>query len=141
MRKRTVLAAALGVAVILVASGLMASNMGFKLNYLLEADDAGVTSATGTNTLALPYNQQTSLTSAANVFADINLTVTGAATSISRLIRSTDTVTVRFRERFMYCRNQSSATTGTTPLRGHKAGFFLDVSSVPGTFRRVTAPV
>jgi hypothetical protein len=88
------MAAALSVAVLLVAGGLMASNMGFKLNYLLEAQDGGVTSASGTNTLALPYNQQTSLTSSADLFGDINATVASSVISISKLIRSTDTLLI-----------------------------------------------
>ena len=91
MRKRTFVAALLGVAVLLAAGGLMASNMGFKLNYLLQKKADGI-SASGLNTLALPYNQQTSLINASDLFADINATVAGSALSVSRLARETDTL-------------------------------------------------
>jgi hypothetical protein len=70
----------------------MASNMGFKLNFLLEGPDGGVTSNSGSNTLALPYNQQTSLTDAATLRLDINATVAASVISISKLVRSSDTL-------------------------------------------------
>jgi hypothetical protein len=56
MRKRTFAVAALVVAAVLVAGGLYASNMGFKLNYVLFGKGAGTpASSTGVNTIALPY--------------------------------------------------------------------------------------
>lgn len=70
MRKRGFVVAALGLAACLLAGGLFASNMGFKLNYALTGPAAGV-SATGTQTIALPYNQQVGLNDAAAVFADL----------------------------------------------------------------------
>jgi hypothetical protein len=69
----------------------MASNMGFKLNYLLQKQDAGVSNS-GQNTLALPYNQQTSLVDASDLFADINATVANSAVSVSKLVRALDTL-------------------------------------------------
>ena len=71
MKKRVFLLAALGLAAVLVAGGLVASNMGFKVNYLLEGPES-TTSSTGSNRLGLPYNQQTSLTTAEDLIIDIN---------------------------------------------------------------------
>jgi hypothetical protein len=58
-------------AVVLVAGGLMASNMGFKLNYPLKAGDLGVTSKSGTQTIALPYNRQVGIDTARDLFEDM----------------------------------------------------------------------
>jgi hypothetical protein len=57
-------------AAIVVAGGLMASNMGFKLNYQLTAATGGV-SKSGFQTIALPYNAQTGMTHASHLFTDI----------------------------------------------------------------------
>jgi hypothetical protein len=72
MRKRNVVLAGVavaGVAVLLLAGGLMASNMGFKLNLPLKATGAG--SNSGTNYIALPYNQQVGMVTARDLFQDI----------------------------------------------------------------------
>jgi archaellum component FlaF (FlaF/FlaG flagellin family) len=53
MRKRTIWVTALGLGAILLAGGLFASNMGFKLNYLIPGGGAS-----GQATIALPYNAQ-----------------------------------------------------------------------------------
>jgi hypothetical protein len=71
MRKRTFWVTAVGLTAILVAGGLFASNMGFKLNYPLDASGTN-SSVDGTNTLALPYNQQTNLVDAEDLIIDIN---------------------------------------------------------------------
>jgi hypothetical protein len=69
MRKRGLVAATIAAAAMVVlAGGLMASNMGFKLNYPL----AVTGTATGTNTLALPYNPQVGMTNASHLFVDMN---------------------------------------------------------------------
>ena len=88
--KRKMWIGALGLAALLVAGGLFASNMGFKLNYQL--DGPGVNgSASGTSTLAMPYNQQTNLVVASDLISDIN---TGAGStvvdSVSRWLKATD---------------------------------------------------
>jgi hypothetical protein len=57
-------------AVVLVAGGLMASNMGFKLNYVLKAGDGGVVSNSGTQSLGLPYNRQVGIDTARDLFED-----------------------------------------------------------------------
>jgi hypothetical protein len=56
-------------AAIVVAGGLMASNMGFKLNYQLTA--AGGSSKSGAQTIALPFNAQTGMTDVSLLFADV----------------------------------------------------------------------
>jgi hypothetical protein len=60
----------LGLAACLMAGGLFASNMGFKLNYALTGPAAGV-SATGTQTMSLPYNQQVGIDDAQDLFFDL----------------------------------------------------------------------
>ena len=77
MRKRTILVAAVGLAAVLVAGGLFASNMGFKLNFLLNGPAPGV-SASGTTVMGLPYNPQTNITNADQLLQDIN-TVAGSS--------------------------------------------------------------
>jgi hypothetical protein len=86
MNKRTFLVVAIGMSVLLIAGGLFASNMGFKLNYPL--DPVGVNgSASGTNTLALPFNQQTSLALASDLNTDIGA---GSVISIAKFLRTSD---------------------------------------------------
>ena len=55
--------------VVVMTGGLMASNMGFKLNRSLVA--AGGSSISGTNSLGLPFNRQVGIDNAAQLFADI----------------------------------------------------------------------
>jgi hypothetical protein len=90
MRKRAFVVAAVGLAAVLVAGGLVASNMGFKANYPL--DGPGVNgSATGVQTLGLPYNPQTNLLVAGDLIADINADAGSAVVaSVSRFVRTTD---------------------------------------------------
>jgi len=90
MRKRSFLVAAVGLAAVLIAGGLFASNMGFKLNFLLQSPAVGV-SATGTTVMGLPYNPQTNITNADQLLQDIN-TVAGSSVvaSVSQFDRSAD---------------------------------------------------
>jgi uncharacterized protein YaiE (UPF0345 family) len=74
--------------VLLVAGGLMASNMGFKLNYQLLGT---ASSGSGTNSLALPYNQQTNLLDAKNLIDDINAAAgTTAVVQVARFLSASD---------------------------------------------------
>ena len=57
-KRRVVAISVVALAALIMAGGLVASNMGFKLAYELVAGDAGVTSASGQNSLGLPYNRQ-----------------------------------------------------------------------------------
>lgn len=69
-RKTVVGAMLLTLAVVTTAGVLYASNMGFKLNYQLNAPQAGV-SKTGLNTLALPDNRQSTVNNAKQLMDDI----------------------------------------------------------------------
>ena len=78
----------------LAASVLIASNMMFKLNRSFEGPQPnpalplGVT--TGTNSLALPFNQQPDLIDAEDLLADIDSDTNGAADLIMKFVRSAD---------------------------------------------------
>jgi len=74
-------------AVALTGSALVASNMGFKLNYTLS--QGGVGSNSGTNVIALPDNRQTGMADAKNLMDDIGFAST---TSISKFLAATDTL-------------------------------------------------
>ena len=90
MIKRKIWVVAFAMAALLVAGGLYASNMGFKLNYGL--DSTGVNaSATGNNSMALPYNQQASLLTVDDLRLDIE-TIGGAGSvlGITRFLASSD---------------------------------------------------
>jgi hypothetical protein len=73
-------------AVVVMAGGLLASNMGFKLNYTLNQTLAG-TSKSGTNVLALPDLRQTGLNTANNLMTDITL---ANVAQVQKFIKSTD---------------------------------------------------
>lgn len=66
MRKKVLVGLVVGL--VLVAGGLYASNMAFKLNYTLFGTDQTVQ---GFTTLGLPYNQQTNLVNAFDLLNDI----------------------------------------------------------------------
>ncbi len=88
MSKRTFIVL-LGVG-LLATSMLVASNMGFKLNYLLEA--TGASSASGTNTIALPYNPQSGLNNVGDLFNDIG--GVGVVQEVQTFLRSSDSFNV-----------------------------------------------
>jgi hypothetical protein len=73
----------------LAAGSLIASNMGFKLNYALTQQDGGVTSKTGRNTLALPDNRQSGLNTAKNLLDDIGFAQTA---QVDRFLEASDTL-------------------------------------------------
>jgi hypothetical protein len=76
-----------------LAGGLIASNMGFKLNRTLiiagqpvaGTGEVGPTSSNGTNSLGLPFNRQVGMNFAAQLKTDIGAT---NCTSVSKLLRS-----------------------------------------------------
>ena len=88
MRKRAFVVAAVGLAAVLIAGGMVASNMGFKANYAL--DNAGTNgSLSGTQSIALPYNRQVGIDTAAQLIDDID--ASGAdAVEIQRYDSATD---------------------------------------------------
>jgi hypothetical protein len=89
MTKRVFAVAAVGLAV-LVAGGLVASNMGFKANYHLDTIGSNG-SVSGAQTLGMPYNQQTGINIAEDLINDID-TDAGVpiVDSVSRILRTTD---------------------------------------------------
>jgi hypothetical protein len=94
MRKRALLVSAVAMVAVLVAGGLFASNMGFKLNYAMEKQGTAVPggiSRTGAQILALPYNQQTNLINAFDLIGDINTgQPAGSVAQIAQYVRSLD---------------------------------------------------
>jgi hypothetical protein len=84
---------AVGAAALLVTGGLLASNMGFKLNYTLEGPGS---SLSGTNTLGLPFNKMTGLNNAKDLIDDINNTgmPSGQVANVQRFNRDSDSLTV-----------------------------------------------
>ena len=88
MTKKTFLGAmAVATAVALTGSALVASNMGFKLNYHVAAGDRWC-SVDGTSTIALPDNRQTGLNDAKNLMDDIGFASTYQ--SVQKFIRSSN---------------------------------------------------
>jgi len=77
MKKKVVFGLVAALTVLLVASGLYASNMGFKLNYVLDGQGTNG-SVNGTSTIALPFNQQTDLIDAFDLIIDVGGTVSVA---------------------------------------------------------------
>lgn len=79
---------ALSAIVLLVGGVVIASNMGFKLNKTLNGPGQNG-SASGTQDVALPFNQQTSIVNASDLRADI-LVAGATGVSISRFNSTTD---------------------------------------------------
>src|SRR5262245_45164412 len=91
MTKKTFLGAMAVVgAVALTGTALVASNMGFKLNYQLLQPGGGV-SLSGTNTIALPDNRQTGLNDAKNLMDDIGF---NNILEVQKFIKSNDSLQV-----------------------------------------------
>jgi hypothetical protein len=87
MTKKTFFGAmAVVTAVALTGTALVASNMGFKLNYALNQGGAGG-SLTGQRTLALPDNRQTGLNDAKGLMDDIG---SANVTNVQRWLIGTD---------------------------------------------------
>jgi hypothetical protein len=88
MTKKTFFGAmAVVTAVALTGSALVASNMGFKLNYTLS--QGGVGSLTGQSTIALPDNRQTGLADAKNLMDDVGF---ANIASVARFLSASDTL-------------------------------------------------
>jgi hypothetical protein len=92
MTKKTLFAViAVAVCAILAAGGLLASNMGFKLNYGLTGPSGSGGIGTGKNTLALPHFRQTGLNDSMGLLQDIQGTTTlTSVQSVSRYNKTTD---------------------------------------------------
>jgi hypothetical protein len=85
-RRRIAGAVCVTLAVALTAGTLVASNMGFKLNYTLNNPTVGV-AKTGLQTIALPDNRQTGLGTAKQLMDDIGL---ASVDNVQRFIKSSD---------------------------------------------------
>lgn len=70
----------------LVSGSLVASNMGFKLNYPLQGAGAG--SLDGTNSIALPFNAQSGITTAAALKSDIETSTGVSVVNIQQLLKA-----------------------------------------------------
>lgn len=90
MRKKMVVGLVVSLATLLIAGGLYASNMAFKLNYTL-LGDPDPNSLTGQSTIALPFNQQTNLINANDLLLDIG--GTSIVQAIIRFERTSNGVT------------------------------------------------
>ena len=91
MARNVLIDLAFGLAVVSGATALVASNMGFKLNYTLNQVQAGV-SLSGSSTLALPENRQAGryrslATNAKELMDDIGL---ASVANVPRFIEATD---------------------------------------------------
>lgn len=106
MTKKTFLGAmAVVMAVALTGTALVASNMGFKLNYQLLQPSPGVSSNSGTNVLALPDFKQAGMVNAIDLMNDIGFSST---TNVQKFLTTLDTLTTY------------------TGRKGTAAGFSLD---------------
>lgn len=93
MRKKTLFAVmTVALCAIVAAGGLLASNMGFKLNYRLNASAAapGGGVGTGKNTLSLPYFRQSGQNDAKALMEDIGGGTIVPVLSISRFNEAND---------------------------------------------------
>jgi len=78
-------------AVALTGTALVASNMGFKLNYQLRQAAAGVTSKSGTSTISLPDNRQTGMADSKNLMDDIG---SANVAEIQQFLKASDALAV-----------------------------------------------
>ncbi len=86
MKKRNVAVVAIAIAALLVAGSLTASNMGFKLNRVLNGTGS---SATGQNYVALPFNKQVGMGNATDLIDDL-IAAGGSVAQVSRFANATD---------------------------------------------------
>ena len=97
MRKRMFLGALVGVLAVVLAGGLLASNMGFKLNYALiaasQAVPEGGVSLNGSNDLSLPDNPQAGFVTANDLRLDVGAAANGGITKLLRATNGAQTYT------------------------------------------------
>jgi hypothetical protein len=94
-KKNTYVVIAVALCAILAAGGILASNMGFKLNYPLNKTGTGG-SKSGTNTLSLPYFRQTGLNDSIGLIQDIEGggPPFSKVISVSKFLEATDSLQV-----------------------------------------------
>ena len=96
MAKKGHLIAALAATCVVAAMGaLLASNMGFKINYALTGPSSGGGMGSGKNLLALPYIRQTGLNNAHHLYLDIGGPVVSNVAKFNRTTDSLQTYTGR----------------------------------------------
>ena len=100
-----------GLVLLLAVSGIIASNMGFKLNYRLESA-AAAGSLSGTNTLGLPYNRQAGIATANNLIGDIGL---ANVANVQDFVEATDS--------FNIYTGRKGSPSGDFPLEAGKSVF------------------
>jgi hypothetical protein len=93
-KKNVFVAAALAVCVLATAGGLLASNMGFKLNYQLTGPASVGGAGTGKQLFSLPYFRQTGIDNAANLLFDIGTGSSGPVSNITKYNNVNDTLIV-----------------------------------------------
>ncbi len=86
MRKPQLVVPAIVLACFLVSGVLIATNMGFKFNYVLNGPGS---SLTGTNVIALPFHKQVGMLSAKDLIDDITA-AGGNAAQVGRFVNATD---------------------------------------------------
>ncbi len=79
---------------IVAAGHLLASNMGFKLNYRLNANASVGGVGSGKNTLALPYFRQAGVNTASELQIDIGSGSINPVLNVSQFLEATDTFRV-----------------------------------------------
>jgi hypothetical protein len=92
MSSKILWASVLGIAAVLIAGGVFASNMGFKINKGLggpQANRSPTRASTGTQIISLPFNQQTNLANAEDLINDIGASIVN---SVARYVRQDDSL-------------------------------------------------
>jgi hypothetical protein len=92
-KKNVFVAAALAICVLATAGTLLASNMGFKLNYALTGPLAAGGAGTGKQLLALPYFRQTGVDNQLQLILDIGGGTVAAVNNVTRYNKASDTIT------------------------------------------------
>lgn len=93
-KKNVFVAAALAICVLSTAGVLLASNMGFKLNYALTGPSGVGGAGTGKQLLSLPYFRQTGVDNAFQLMTDIGNGSVGPIASVSKYLKATDSLQV-----------------------------------------------
>ena len=119
MSKRTFIGVmVVALVVVLAAGGVLASNMGFKLNYTLNKAAVGVSNS-GNNTLGLPDNMQSGMVVASDLFNDIGGKTAIAAGGLQKLLKVSDT----------YQAYNGRATTGPNFTLDKGDGYFVQMAN------------
>jgi hypothetical protein len=92
-KKNVFVAAALAICVLATAGTLLASNMGFKLNYALTGPAGAGGAGSGRQLLALPYFRQTGVDDFLKLMLDIGNGTVNPVANITRYNKATDTTT------------------------------------------------